>query len=181
MLGSSLKLVELVAERLGPELRSDVAFLGGATIELLPTDPAVDEVRVTKDVDVITAGRSRAAFLVGFSERLRARGFREGGEGAHRWKIADLIVDVMPVEEDILGFSNRWYPAALARATLSPAQRHRDQARHCSLRAGHENRGLPGTRGRRLSDESRRGRHHRAGRRPGGTDRRSAEGIARAS
>jgi hypothetical protein len=69
MLGSSLKLVELLAERLGPELRSDVAFLGGATIELLLTDPAVDEVRVTKDVDVITAGRSRAAFLVGFSEQ----------------------------------------------------------------------------------------------------------------
>jgi hypothetical protein len=66
----------------------------------------VDEVRVTKDVDVITAGRSRAAFLVGFAEHLRRRGFREGGDGAHRWKIGDLIVDVMPVEEDILGFSN---------------------------------------------------------------------------
>lgn len=116
MLGSSLKLVELVADRLGPELRSEVAFLGGATIELLLTDPAVDEVRVTKDVDVITAGRSRVSFLVTFADRLRARGFREGGEGAHRWKVGDLIVDVMPIEEEILGFSNRWYPAALASA-----------------------------------------------------------------
>jgi predicted nucleotidyltransferase len=116
MRGSSLKLVETVAERLGPQLRAEVAFLGGATIELLLTDPAVDEVRVTKDVDVITAGRSRASFLVNFADRLRARGFREGGEGAHRWKLGDLIVDVMPVEEDILGFSNRWYPAALAKA-----------------------------------------------------------------
>jgi hypothetical protein len=113
MRGSSLSLVETVAARLGPELCSEVAFLGGATIELLLTDPAVDEVRVTKDVDVITAGRSRASFLVGFAERLRARGFREGGEGAHRWKLGDLIADVMPIEEDILGFSNRWYPAAL--------------------------------------------------------------------
>jgi predicted nucleotidyltransferase len=116
MRGSSLKLVESVAERLGSELRAEVAFLGGATIELLLTDPAVDEVRVTKDVDLITAGRSRVSFLVGLAERLRARGFREGGEGAYRWKIGDLVVDVMPIEADILGFSNRWYPEALANA-----------------------------------------------------------------
>jgi hypothetical protein len=63
MRGSSLSLVEEVAKRFGPELRAKVAFLGGATIELLLTDPAVDEVRATKDVDVITAGRSRAAWF----------------------------------------------------------------------------------------------------------------------
>jgi len=116
MRGSSLLLVEKVADRLGPELREEVAFLGGATIELLLTDPAVAEVRATKDVDLITAARSRVSFLVGFADKLRARGFQEGGDGAHRWKVADVIVDVMPVEEEILGFSNRWYPEALRRA-----------------------------------------------------------------
>lgn len=116
MRGSSIKQVEEVAERLGPELRAEVAFLGGATIELLLTDPAADEVRATQDVDVITAGRSRATFLVNLAERLRARGFREGGAGAYRWKIGELVVDVMPVEPEILGFSNRWYPDALAKA-----------------------------------------------------------------
>jgi len=116
MRGSSLKLVEAVAERLGPELRSEFAFLGGASIELLLTDPAVEEVRVTNDVDVITRGRSRASFLVTLSERLHARGFRQSSEGPHRWKVGDIKVDVMPVEVDILGFSNRWYPDAIARA-----------------------------------------------------------------
>lgn len=87
MRGSSLMLVESVAEHLGPELREDVAFLGGATIELLLTDPAVAEVRATKDVDVITAGRSRVSFLVGFADRLRGRGFQEGGDGPHRWAL----------------------------------------------------------------------------------------------
>lgn len=76
MRGTSLPLVEAVAARLGPDLLREVAFLGGATIELLLTDPAADEVRVTKDVDVITRGHSTAMFLVGFHDRLRARGFR---------------------------------------------------------------------------------------------------------
>lgn len=116
MRGSSLKFVERIAAQLGPDLRSEVAFLGGAAIELLLTDPAVDEVRPTQDVDVITSGRSRVSFLVGFAERLRARGFRVAGEGPYRWKLGDLIVDIMPVEEEILGFSNRWYPEALAKA-----------------------------------------------------------------
>lgn len=39
MRGSSLKQIEKVAERLGAE----VAFLGGATIELLLTDSAAEE------------------------------------------------------------------------------------------------------------------------------------------
>lgn len=84
MRGSSLPLIEHVAARLGSELLGEVAFLGGATIELLLTDPAVDEVRPTADVDVITRGRSPVSFLVHFTERLRTRGFKEGGGGPHR-------------------------------------------------------------------------------------------------
>jgi hypothetical protein len=50
------------------------------------------------------------------SERLRALGLAEDtapGAQLCRWRRDQLIVDVMPVDEHVLGFSNRWYPAAI--------------------------------------------------------------------
>lgn len=47
------------------------------------------------------------------SERLRALGLSEDtapGAPLCPWRRDDLVVDVMPVDEKILGFSNRWYP-----------------------------------------------------------------------
>lgn len=34
-----------------------------------------------------------------------------------RWRYDDIILDVMPTDEKILGFSNRWYPAAIQSAS----------------------------------------------------------------
>ncbi|MCC5898226.1 MAG: hypothetical protein JJU32_09965 [Phormidium sp. BM_Day4_Bin.17] len=31
-----------------------------------------------------------------------------------RWRYDDLIIDVMPCDESVLGFTNRWYPEAIA-------------------------------------------------------------------
>ncbi|WP_426491229.1 hypothetical protein [Hymenobacter sp. 102] len=52
-------------------------------------------------------------------EELRALGFRHDQESnvICRWRVAGLVVDVMPVGEDnILGFSNPWYPEGFAHA-----------------------------------------------------------------
>jgi hypothetical protein len=51
-----------------------------------------------------------------FSERLRGLGFQEDSrEGAPlcRWQHSGLVLDVMPLDANILGFSNRWYGDAL--------------------------------------------------------------------
>ncbi len=48
-----------------------------------------------------------------------ALGLTEGStEGATRcrWRCQELIVDVMPIDDEILGFSNRWYAQAIASA-----------------------------------------------------------------
>jgi hypothetical protein len=61
----------------------------------------------TYDVDVITEIASYADYVV-FSERLRELGFEEDRrEGAPlcRWQHGDLILDVMPLDAKILGFS----------------------------------------------------------------------------
>ena len=85
------------------------------TTSLVVTDKAAAEVRPTYEVDAIAEIRSYAAYA-GFSERLRRCGFREDtSEGAPicRWRQKKTILDVMPLDEKILGFSNRWYKPAM--------------------------------------------------------------------
>jgi Nucleotidyl transferase AbiEii toxin, Type IV TA system len=116
---SNLEMIRRVAQRLGT-LREEVAFLGGAATGLLLTDPAAPEVRPTLDVDVITEVAGRTGYYR-LAEMLRARGFAESTEpGAPlcRWVVDEIVVDVMPVDAAILGFSNRWYRPALHAATL---------------------------------------------------------------
>ena len=114
MPSSNIELLKQVAKRLGPLLH-EVVFVGGCTTELFITDEAAAEVRPTFDVDVIAEITSYAHYAT-FSERLRALGFREDtsrGAPLCRWLIDEMKLDVMPIEERILGFTNRWYRAAM--------------------------------------------------------------------
>jgi len=116
---ANLEMMRHVALRLG-ELRDRFVFLGGAATALLVTDEAVPDVRPTKDVDVIV----EVASLVGYhqlGERLRSAGFVEtvaDGAPVCRWLIDGIAVDIMPTEERILGFSNKWYLPALRQAVI---------------------------------------------------------------
>jgi hypothetical protein len=106
------------AAKLRPLLR-EIVFVGGCATGLLITDPGAAEVRRTYDVDVIAETASYGDYML-FSERLRALGFQEDmSEGAPlcRWQHKSLILDVMPLDEGILGFSNRWYADALHTAS----------------------------------------------------------------
>ena len=123
MPNSNLELLRQVAQRLGP-LLPEVVFVGGCTTGLFITDEAAAEVRPTFDVDVIAEITSYADYAT-FSERLRALGFREdAGPGAPlcRWLIDEMKLDVMPLEEKILGFTNRWYKSAMDAATEKELQ-----------------------------------------------------------
>ena len=104
------ELLVKAARMLGPVLE-DLVFVGGCATALLITDEAAGDVRPTFDVDAITKVSSYAQYNV-FSQRLRDLGFHEDqseGSPLCRWRNDDVILDVMPVEESILGFSNRWY------------------------------------------------------------------------
>jgi hypothetical protein len=120
----NLELLTDAAELLRP-LLGNLVFVGGCATALLITDQAAAEVRPTCDVDAIAEIFSYADY-VAFSERLRNLGFSEDtGEGAPlcRWLKATTTLDVMPLDERILGFSNRWYKAALEfseQRTLKP-------------------------------------------------------------
>lgn len=112
-------LLELAAEILGP-LVEEVVFVGGAIIHLWITEPAAPAVRATDDVDVICDVTSYGEYQL-LAERLRQRGLDEAmGENVIcRWRHrgSGLAIDVMPIAEDVPGFSNRWYELGIRTAT----------------------------------------------------------------
>jgi predicted nucleotidyltransferase len=110
----NLRMIITVARRLG-DLREKVVFLGGCATGLFITDPAMPEVRATQDVDIIVEVASRITYYQ-LEELLRLRGFKQDmSESAPvcRWLVDRIKVDVMPTQEEILGFSNRWYLPAI--------------------------------------------------------------------
>jgi predicted nucleotidyltransferase len=117
MANRNLELLIGVARLLRPML-ADLVFVGGSTTALLITDTAAAEVRPTYDVDAIAEIISYAEFEA-FSQRLQHLGFAvDHSEGAPicRWAHGDFRLDVMPIDEKILGFSNRWYKPAMETA-----------------------------------------------------------------
>jgi hypothetical protein len=113
-------LMVAVAERVRP-LLPELVFVGGHVAELLVTDPAAVRIRPTTDVDAVVQMATRTAYYR-FGERLKALGFHEDrvpGAPLCRWRTADdLVFDVMPLDEEILGFANPWYGVAVATAQL---------------------------------------------------------------
>jgi hypothetical protein len=108
------EMIKQVAERLGP-LLPKVVFLGGSATGFHITDKAEPEVRATKDVDIIVEVASKIEYHQ-LEKTLKELGFFqkiEEDDPICRWYINELIVDVMPTEENILGFSNRWYLPAI--------------------------------------------------------------------
>lgn len=108
-------MLELAAEILGP-LVDEVVFVGGATVYLWITEEAAPPVRATDDVDVICDVTTYSEYEV-LAERLRDRGLEEamGEPVVCRWRHREsgIAIDVMPTGEDVLGFSNRWYPLGI--------------------------------------------------------------------
>lgn len=113
----NLSLLEDAVHKLAPFL-NEIVFVGGITLGLLITDKAAAPIRGTNDVDVIAEIVTYADYIV-FSERLRNAHFTEDdGEKplTCRWHHGELTVDVLALNEEVLGFSNIWYESALRHA-----------------------------------------------------------------
>lgn len=110
---SNLAMLALIAKKLG-QLKDDFVFLGGCTTALFITDPATPDVRTTLDVDCIVDVMSTRCYHK-LAKRLTKQGFKQSIEDEMicRWRYNDLILDVMPVEKEILGFGNPWYKSAI--------------------------------------------------------------------
>ena len=119
ILNPNLDILERTVDQLG-ELIDRLVFLGGCATGLLLSDLAAPPIRLTQDVDVITEAATWAEYNR-LSELLRAKGFQEdSSEGAPicRWRVENIILDVMPTDPEILGFGSTWYQEAVEEATL---------------------------------------------------------------
>lgn len=110
MASANVDMLQIVAIGL-EEIKNDLVFVGGAVAELYASDPASSDIRPTTDIDCLIELKSRLEYSK-LEERLRAKGFvNDTSMGAPicRWIYKNIKVDVMPTDENILGFSNRWY------------------------------------------------------------------------
>lgn len=109
--------VELIAQALGP-LCEELVFVGGCAVGLLMTDPGAGSPRITFDVDLVVEVASLAGYHRIESELERLAFVRDHSKGAPicRWQFGGVAVDLMPSEERILGFANRWYPRMMQEA-----------------------------------------------------------------
>ncbi len=117
---ANLRMLEFVATKLG-DIRNDVVFLGGCTTGVFLSDPLVPDVRYTLDVDCIVDVISRNQYYQ-LEKKLSKQGFKKSitEDVICRWFYDDVILDVMPTDETILGFGNRWYKQAIAFSNIYP-------------------------------------------------------------
>lgn len=106
------------------EIASDVVFVGGATVSLYADRPAV-ETRPTDDIDILVEVASYQAYTL-IEKKLRKKGFIQSQHASVicRYVVHGITVDIMPTEESILGFTNRWYKAAFKTAICATTYAH---------------------------------------------------------
>jgi len=110
MLKSNSYMLEAVANGLA-YLKEEMVFVGGAVAELYASNPEATDIRPTLDVDCVIEIHSYSAHTE-VEDKLRSLGFvNDTTQGAPicRWNYQDILVDIMPSDSEVLGFSNRWY------------------------------------------------------------------------
>ena len=93
------------------QLNHKMVFVGGATVALYAPREMSYETRPTDDVDVVVELASYLDYSK-LDEQLRLIGFQNDIESGIicRYKVQGIVVDIMPTNPSVLGFSNIWYP-----------------------------------------------------------------------
>lgn len=110
MANPNLGLLIAIAQAMGP-LREHVVFVGGCATGLLVDDANQMDVRPTEDVDAIVEVASLAAYHR-LAEGLMDRGFKQtmaDNTPPFRWFWNRMQLDLVPLDEKVLGFANPWY------------------------------------------------------------------------
>lgn len=101
------------------DLNEPIVFVGGATVSLYADKPEQTDVRPTNDIDVLIEIGSYGAYTK-VQGKLASLGFNIDPESkvTCRYTYQGLIVDVMPTDEAVLGFSNKWYKEGFSNSSM---------------------------------------------------------------
>jgi len=106
----NILLIQEVASGFG-ELLENIAFIGGTVAQVYVNDPGATDIRPTLDVDCVVSTSTINTYY-NLEKKLRSMGFKNdttSGSPICRWIYNGIIVDIMPTDEEILGFGNKWY------------------------------------------------------------------------
>lgn len=121
MADPNLALLVGMAQAMGP-LCDQVVFVGGCATGLLIDNAKLMDVRPTEDVDAIVEVATLAGYHA-LAEQLMQRGFKQTMADytpPFRWYWNRMQLDLVPLDEKVLGFANRWYRAGFAAAVQTP-------------------------------------------------------------
>ena len=110
MANPNLAMLIAMAQEMGP-LCEQVVFVGGCATGLLVDDAELMDVRPTEDVDAIVEVASLVAYHR-VADKLMDRGFKQtmaDNTPPFRWYWNRMQLDLVPLDEKVLGFANRWY------------------------------------------------------------------------
>jgi hypothetical protein len=116
---SSIIMIENLLSKLG-NLSDSMVFVGGSVVSLYKNNKSSIMIRPTYDVDAVISVKAIFNFYEMDAE-LKKRGFVNCAlkkSPICRYRHGDLIFDLMPDDESILGFSNTWYKEGLKSTIL---------------------------------------------------------------
>ena len=92
------------------EINQDVIYVGGAVVSLYVNDPAADDVRPTKDLD-ISLSVATSYELETIREKLITKGFFQSSEDdvICRFRYEDVLIDVMNTSDILWAPANPWF------------------------------------------------------------------------
>ncbi|MBP6719329.1 MAG: hypothetical protein KA173_10735 [Rhodoferax sp.] len=121
MANPNLALLVAMARAMGP-LCDQVVFVGGCATGLLIDDARLMDVRPTEDVDAIVEVTTLAGYHR-MADQLMARGFKQtmaDNTPPFRWYWGRMQLDLVPLDEKVLGFANPWYRSGFDAAVTNP-------------------------------------------------------------
>jgi len=110
----NLGVIRRIARALG-SLNEKVVYVGGAVVSLYINDPAADDVRPTKDIDIFLQIASLGE-LESLRQQLIDKGFKQTSEDdvICRFRYDDIKVDVMAARSIGWAPANPWFEPGLA-------------------------------------------------------------------
>ena len=117
---ADILMLKIVAEAMGEDLLAEVVFVGGVTTSVYIQNDPEPQTTPTEDVDLIVNITTLIDYEA-FEKKIGRRGFKRDLDNPGprcRFHLGEVVVDFMPLNLNIMGFTNRWYEDAFRQSEV---------------------------------------------------------------